>query len=468
MPIRIQSIFLVIALVFSSSLDARTAIALQGGDYVGNGGDVIVCENSKVPSPSSIELLDLFEARTIYGKKINMPKHLSLDETLKILTDRLGYFDPYLSQFFKGNIDQFMSETVFVKGVVLTDIPDSKHIALAQNCRLEQIAIQRTPRFPGEKRYTISKNLWDQLDSLNQAALILHEVLYRQVLESNIESPDKIDSEAVRYLVHLLVSNSINELSFEEFYSLMVDHFGIHFSFWNGYVVKNLKFDGDPNIPSRYEVSFFERENLYLPWGERIVMTNGAKVHFEESKTHFVLDIKDLKDSTIKISNWKISSATYLKVDYKKKTDQLIFTTDGTLKLFHFLTGTMKELQCDQFQIQTRNSKTILCKDTYVDFFKEDFYRYPLDFDKDAFRYDISINTNHRALRAESYVTYKDTQLRGVEIFFSKSGTPKEVICRNDSFFVKDKMGKRHECRSGGLGDEGYKDLIDLAKIPLI
>ena len=60
--------------------------------------------------------------------------------------------------------------------------------------KVVQIALQKEPEFPGQKRYTINKDLWDRMDDVGKAGLIFDEILYTVALEAGAK-----DSVGVRY-----------------------------------------------------------------------------------------------------------------------------------------------------------------------------------------------------------------------------------------------------------------------------
>lgn len=64
----------------------------------------------------------------------------------------------------------------------MPDIQDSLVRVFPRGCKIEQIAIQKEPAFPEDKRFTVSKDLWDLLDEDNKAGLVLHEIIYREAL----------------------------------------------------------------------------------------------------------------------------------------------------------------------------------------------------------------------------------------------------------------------------------------------
>ena len=97
-----------------------------------------------------------------------------------------------------------MGESAFISGADLVPVDDSNHIVVPHGCAVVQIALQKEPNFPIEKRYTINKDLWDLLPPMQQAGLMIHELLYTQALGAGAR-----DSVGVRYLNALLSSGKI-------------------------------------------------------------------------------------------------------------------------------------------------------------------------------------------------------------------------------------------------------------------
>jgi len=164
------------------------AAPVEGGQE-GNGGDVVVCPGR------GVELLDFYEARTLRNIKIEPRGEADYRVILAELLAANRPSFPGLVEKLELEIAKFHEESLFLSGVNLTDIPDSRHIALPAGCTIEQIAIQRAPIYPQDKRYTVSVDLWNQLSPLDKAGLVLHEVLYKHGLEGGISH-----SMDVRYL----------------------------------------------------------------------------------------------------------------------------------------------------------------------------------------------------------------------------------------------------------------------------
>jgi hypothetical protein len=67
--------------------------------------------------------------------------------------------------------------------------------------------VQRTEqeRLPGERRFLVDQDLWDQLDEQNKAALVTHELVYWEKLDYN----ENASSRTVRYFNGFLLSPAI-------------------------------------------------------------------------------------------------------------------------------------------------------------------------------------------------------------------------------------------------------------------
>jgi hypothetical protein len=120
-----------------------------------------------------------------------------------------------------------MDEAKFLAGVKLTDIPDSQHIAIPAHCTVEQVAIQKLPAFPEDKFFTVNKDLWDRMDTANQAGLILHETIYRRFLKLRKPGTTLSSSVAARYLTGYACSDRFAKMTLPEYFKLMerVQHY---------------------------------------------------------------------------------------------------------------------------------------------------------------------------------------------------------------------------------------------------
>lgn len=171
-----------------------------GGDRVGNGGDVLVCGDS-------VELLDIYEART-KGYKF---KQLKEDTPLKMLQELLNTNLEKLQTIRTAKLlkyaSTFYQEAKMLPNIHLNDVNDSGLVAIPRGCKLEQIVVQLAEYdiMPDGQRYTVNLDLWNKLNSFNQMALILHESIYREAIESRMNS-----SMVVRAMVGQILKNKID------------------------------------------------------------------------------------------------------------------------------------------------------------------------------------------------------------------------------------------------------------------
>ena len=153
----------------------------SSGTTVGNGGNSIVCKNTS-GQIASVEILDFFEART---NGLLLKLNDRLPDFKSILIENLNRWQsiaPQRVEQYKKWLTEFESETLFVSGANIPSIPDTGSVILPAGCELHPIAFQRpnSEIYPGVKRYTISKDLWDLMDEVQRAGLVMHELIYRE------------------------------------------------------------------------------------------------------------------------------------------------------------------------------------------------------------------------------------------------------------------------------------------------
>lgn len=182
---------------------------------VGNGGDVLICHQPD--GATSVNLLDYVEARLRYKLAVDFGQPFqTVEEAIKLVTSRLQNFDNQLASQIELESQTFFKNVNFVENTRLVDIPDSFHIALPANCKLEQIAIQNVDHLPHERYYTISKSLWDRLSTEDQAGLVLHEIIYKLAIENGHKNSIKS-----RYLNSVISSDWLSTTSQNEFYEVL-------------------------------------------------------------------------------------------------------------------------------------------------------------------------------------------------------------------------------------------------------
>ena len=96
-------LLITLSLVMSFQLHAR--------HRVGNGGDVVVCQNGSV---QTVELLDSYESREIYGNELKLPAGKNELEVALALIERMKDVAPGRHQMLAQYVKNFAEEAKFV------------------------------------------------------------------------------------------------------------------------------------------------------------------------------------------------------------------------------------------------------------------------------------------------------------------------------------------------------------------
>lgn len=181
-----------------------------GGNELGNGGDVFYCPNAVT---DKVILVDIYEAKLAQRKMIINSTNGNYKDRVKQILDRWQKISPLRVEQYLIWLEAFESEATFISKVDLPNINDEGIVVKPKDCEIHQIAIQLDEQDLGAayKRYTINKDLWDLLDESNKAALVLHELIFREAINSENQK-----SIRVRFLNGILLSLSTVE---EYFYA---------------------------------------------------------------------------------------------------------------------------------------------------------------------------------------------------------------------------------------------------------
>jgi hypothetical protein len=191
--------------------------AIAQASTVGNGGDGVVCRDS-TGTVQSIEQLDYFEGRVLRAlyPDLGSPQ-LSVAEKVSMALGRLSNLDPERYFQYSTEFSNFFSNVQWVRGVNLVDIPDYGELPIdPTNCKIEQLAIQRKPEIPGDKRYVINGDLWDLMNNDTKAALVLHEVIYRDAITRG-----HTNSMRVRYFNTIISSHRLEGMNSDDYKQLL-------------------------------------------------------------------------------------------------------------------------------------------------------------------------------------------------------------------------------------------------------
>lgn len=143
----------------------------------GGGGSAVVCRDVD-GSIQSAELLDLFEARS---KGLKLVPEANLAASYGLFMDRwIGYNGGVGADesetLLYNHINDFLSKAFITgPGQKLPRLNDFTTGPIPQGCAFEQLAIFDD----SEVRLFIDREIWNALNNQNRAALIGHELIYR-------------------------------------------------------------------------------------------------------------------------------------------------------------------------------------------------------------------------------------------------------------------------------------------------
>lgn len=177
-----QLITLFVGLVLTSYAQAR--IGIDGG-----GGMAVVC---KTGQGQHVELLDLYEAKALPNIQVMSASGDLFEDYLRLTNNS------FRLQRVKMTLPTDEAKIMLTNMLSLIDWHDDsapipftndqgKTVSLPANCELKQLARY----YDSTDRMKVDRNLWNQLDSINQAALLKHESHYwneRQLQETTSES----------------------------------------------------------------------------------------------------------------------------------------------------------------------------------------------------------------------------------------------------------------------------------------
>lgn len=219
-------VVLIFATLFTFSAEGRSG----SGNELGNGGFVLACQNTSI-SCDNVIFYDSYEAENRYSL---LPKFnhqidteyckgcftIARDISLFLLK-RLEKVDPVLYVELRKSVWVFLYEAKFLADIEILFSEDMGVGFLPPKRVLAQLVVQHEPIAFEDHRYIISRDLWTQMDSNQQASAILHEVIYKEALKNQVLS----SSQKIRYFNALLLSDKFSRLSQQAYFDLKYDVF---------------------------------------------------------------------------------------------------------------------------------------------------------------------------------------------------------------------------------------------------
>lgn len=229
--------FLMSLLVFALPLSSWGVKWIERG----NGGFVLRCPDK------ATQTFDVYEAHSRYGFTIDSKHSNSVEERVQYLISKLEKFNPSRAAGYSQWAEDFNKESRRIDNIEMFPVPDLGFGAKPRDCKIELTVFQRAPDILNRFRYAINQDLWNELDILNQAALIMHEIIYRELSSAQDFAGT---SEAARYLNGILNSEEFTNLKQADYLALL-QSLGFRNADYGGYSIL-LRLD-DPKLDFKLE-----------------------------------------------------------------------------------------------------------------------------------------------------------------------------------------------------------------------
>lgn len=187
-----------------SILVMSVQVFARGGDELLNGGDGLVCVFGNY---QRYELLDLHEGRVLHG--FSYERADNVDSALNRVFGLLRKKDISRACLYRNWLKTFWEESRLIYSS-FPNVRDEGYHVVHPNCWVEQVALRAFRALPDSKRYLISGKFYNSMSSNDQAALVLHELSYR---EGRLVSPMRFsNSQKIRkYIAYIFSRSMIND-----------------------------------------------------------------------------------------------------------------------------------------------------------------------------------------------------------------------------------------------------------------
>lgn len=180
-------------LMASISIFSGMPDEVYAGHGRGSGGFGWICQHhSGRISAKTVELEEVLSpqlpilGRKLKSKKLDFGPSEDALEQVKYILDRLHTFDPFRAERYWEWAQKFFAETRLLPFQLMPPSYDlgptvlvSRYVPNQGKCQAVQMSVMDTFFVP---RYYVNNKFWSLLSSNSKAALILHEVIYRDAI----------------------------------------------------------------------------------------------------------------------------------------------------------------------------------------------------------------------------------------------------------------------------------------------
>lgn len=189
--------------ILISTLVLCFSFSAFAGDELQNGGDIIACPGLEVPTYRS---LDIYEGKMVYKLEPLLIQQDDYRVIVSKLIDRIEKFDINRANLYRSFLRNFEKEVQMIPGSEFGNIKDEGFIALPQGCELRQAAGQFRTSTPDGIKYIFNSSIWDYMNPATRAALVMHEIVYREAL---LPKKGPLTSAKVRYFTAYIHSSKM-------------------------------------------------------------------------------------------------------------------------------------------------------------------------------------------------------------------------------------------------------------------
>lgn len=176
---KLDNIFTTIAIIFIGNL----AMA-QGVFDRGNGGGGVRCDKA---GGQTVEVLDLY-AMHEFGFTLDPAVPSDFDQALAFAFTRFTQSnDEVMNERLQTEWQNFKTELQFVQHPLKNISDFGMKPFIPKKCKLVQLAIQWDEKAFAGRYFIITEPLWNKLSGTHQAALIMHELIYRLILRYDVK-----------------------------------------------------------------------------------------------------------------------------------------------------------------------------------------------------------------------------------------------------------------------------------------
>lgn len=180
---------------------------------IGGGGHILQCGKS-------INLYDHAEQKILTSFHLDMAGENFREKVIFVL-ERLKKFDPLLAKELNTYSLQIMDnlEDIFHREGTFPDLKDYSQYLEFEGCLRLPFAIQYHNPLPYQKKYLINYKIWEKVDEITRAGIILHESIYTYRIRKGDQT-----SDFTRFYNFVISSNFMQNATIKEYQKIKNGH----------------------------------------------------------------------------------------------------------------------------------------------------------------------------------------------------------------------------------------------------